>query len=82
MGQIYDLSGSFFMSSMTFRKAIRLDPERADLHYRLARALYQQGQLDEAQTELSAAIRLGLEGQDRKDAERILRELTTRKERP
>jgi len=70
------------MSSMTFRKAIRLAPERADLHYRLARALYQQGQLDEAQTELSAAIRLGLEGQDRKDAERILPELTTRKERP
>lgn len=82
MGQIYDLSGLFPMSSMTFRKALRLEPERAELHYRLARALYQLGQLDEAQTELSAAIRLGLEGRDRKDAERILRELRTGRERP
>ncbi|MEW6260056.1 MAG: tetratricopeptide repeat protein [Thermodesulfobacteriota bacterium] len=81
MGQIYFQKGSYTMSSSSYRQAIRMAPERADLHYRLALSLQRQGELDEAKTELGIAIRLGLEGRDRKAAERMLQEMATGKDR-
>ncbi len=81
MGQIYFLQGSYMMASATYRQAVRMAPERADLHFRLALSLQKQGEVDETKTELATAIRLGLEGRDRKIAERLLQELTKGKDR-
>ncbi|WP_028325286.1 tetratricopeptide repeat protein [Desulfatirhabdium butyrativorans] len=82
MGQVYYRQASFTMASAYFRKALQMAPQRPDLHFHLAMALYKQGERDETKMEFSRAIRLGLEGKDRKTAERILQDWESQKENP
>lgn len=82
MGQVYYQKESFAMASAYFRKALQMAPQRPDLHFHLAMALYKQGERDETKMEFLRAIRLGLEDKDRKTAERILQGWESQKEIP
>jgi tetratricopeptide (TPR) repeat protein len=82
MGQVYYRQASFAMASAYFRKALQMAPQRPELHFHLAMALYKQGERDETKMEFSRAIRLGLEGKDRKTAEQILQDWESEKENP
>lgn len=54
LGVIYDHDGRWADAVTVYRKASRLDPDRASTRYRLARDLFHEGQTEEARSEMKA----------------------------
>ncbi|HEU4534815.1 MAG TPA: tetratricopeptide repeat protein, partial [Polyangiaceae bacterium] len=56
LAEIYEKKGQLRPALATWRRALELDPQRAEWHYRLGRLFARVGRSDDARTHLAAAV--------------------------
>lgn len=77
LGWVYYQQGRYQEALSSLQEAVRLAPQRGLYQYHLAKALLALGQREEARKSFQTALSLGLEPEQKKDAEAVLRKTSS-----
>ncbi len=78
LGWAYLKRGSVLLAKMHLNKAVRREPRKALFHYHLGVALRESEDMPGSRKALQEAVRLGLDGKELADAEKMLQEMKTK----